>query len=518
MRSLSNLVTLALALAGGARAAEYNSFDGPGFPTCYDVTAVHNATSWFPSSRLPPPQGNRFAQEERVTWYDTQCADLPTEIIRTELVNQISDFDLPAGAESGTVVVEAGVTFFQLADYLHARGANIGTGLVNWNISLGGSVAMGAHRTSLREDAVVVGGVLSMDIIDGTGTIRTIERDESNDEWLAASTSLGLLGIIARLKMKIYPETVLYAMQKTFDEEDVLNGDIEALISPYLTANLWQLLPAKEPKGCSGPYKRKFHQRYYDVVGPDDVNQNGLQSTFSLTGIEAAAAISILNTGKALATSNMLAEEIFFGIWEKPNFHTKDTNEELTTWPVTGYNYDVLIGGLYPDQKAEWDYNLRGYTLELAFPVPLANKMLKRVRELFDAQWKEKLIVMTSTYRSGINIKFGKPHYDLLGQVTTNTSDGADWSKGAIMFDFPSFRPNIGDQLRFNEPFYHNLSQTLINEFPCRPHWTKNTREVLTQSVKNLDPDHIARFKAVREDFDPKGIFRSVVGEIIGVY
>lgn len=45
MRSSSNLVTLALALAGGVRAAEYNSFDGPGFPTCYDVTAVHNATS-----------------------------------------------------------------------------------------------------------------------------------------------------------------------------------------------------------------------------------------------------------------------------------------------------------------------------------------------------------------------------------------------------------------------------------------------------------------------------------------
>lgn len=45
MRSSSNLVTLALALAGRVRAAEYNSFDGPGFPTCYDVTAVHNATS-----------------------------------------------------------------------------------------------------------------------------------------------------------------------------------------------------------------------------------------------------------------------------------------------------------------------------------------------------------------------------------------------------------------------------------------------------------------------------------------
>ena len=33
----------------------------------------------------------------------------------------------------------------------------------------------------------------------------------------------------------------------------------------------------------------------------------------------------------------------------------------------------------------------------------------------------------------------------------------------------------------------HNLATTLITEFPCRPHWTKNTRDVLTQSVKNLD-------------------------------
>ncbi|KAI3393627.1 hypothetical protein diail_3854 [Diaporthe ilicicola] len=501
MRPSNNLVIVAFALLSGARAVEYDSFDGPGFPTCYNVTAVHNATSVDEMVSLVQAAAASGTQVRAGgkghMWYDTQCADLPTEIIRTEFVNQISDFDLPEGAESGTVVVEGGVTFFELADYLHARGANIGTGLVNWNISLGGSVAMGAHRTSLREDAVVVGGVLSMDIIDGSGNIRTVERDESNDEWLAASTSLGLLGIIARLKMKIYPETVLYAMQNTLDEADVLNGDIEALIAPYLTANLW---------------------RYYDVVGPNGTNQNGLQSTFSLTAVEAAAAISILNTGKALATSNMLAEEIFFGIWENPNFHTKDTNEALTTWPVTGYNYDVLIGGLYPDQKAEWDYELHGYTLELAFPVTMANKMLNRVRELFDAQWTENLIVMTATYRSGINIKFGKPHYDLLGQVTSNTSDGADWSRGAIMFDFPTFRPNIGDHLRFNEPFYHNLSQTLVNEFPCRPHWTKNTREVLTQAVKNLDPDHLARFKAVREDFDPNGIFKSVVGEIIGVY
>lgn len=59
------------------------------------------------------------------------------------------------------------------------------------------------------------------------------------------------------------------------------------------------------------------------------------------------------------------------------------------------------------------------------------------------------------------NIKFGKPNYDLLGQVTYNTSDGADWTKGTIMFDFPTFRPSIGDHLRFNEPFCKSTSINL---------------------------------------------------------
>jgi hypothetical protein len=40
----------------------------------------------------------------------------------------------------------------------------------------------------------------------------------------------------------------------------------------------------------------------------------------------------------------------------------------------------------------------------------------------------------------------------------------------------------------------HNLAKTLIDEFPCRPHWTKNTREVFQQATKNLDPEVIIYF------------------------
>ncbi|KAH7312516.1 hypothetical protein B0I35DRAFT_488155 [Stachybotrys elegans] len=487
-------------------ASVYNTFDGEGSPSCYNVTEVHNATSVDHIVSLVKDAKSKGLQVRAAAkghmWYDTQCSDDETMIIRTEFVNGIHDFDLDAG----TVTIEAGVTFFQLSAWLHERGANIGTGLVNWNISIGGCVAMGAHRTSLRNDAVVVGGVRKLDIIDGNGEIRTVEKDEDNDEWLAASTSLGLLGVIARLQLSIYPETKVWARQEILDEADVIGGNLTDLIAPYETANLWWW-----------PYKKKFHWRYYDSVPANESDQEGFQSTFSVTELEANTAKALLDSGKFFPSSNWLAEEIFFGQWEAPNFRDKRTNEPIKEFPVYGWNYDVLIGGLYPDQKPVWEYGLKGYTLELAFPMTRANEMLKRVRGLFDAEAK-KLRFMSATYRSGINIKFGKAHFDFLGQVTTGTADGEDWSQGAIMFDFPSYRPSIGDQKRYNEEFYINLANTLIDEFTCRPHWTKNTRDVLQRASKHIDPSYLARFKAVKDKFDPTGLYRSVVGEILGLY
>jgi FAD/FMN-containing dehydrogenase len=233
MRSLPKLGQLLAALLAttGAAAFEYNTFDGPGFPSCYNVSRVHDAVSVadmaavvkeVAATAASSSSGTSSAAVGRVRaagkghmWYDTQCSDAWTVVVRTEQVNAISEFELPEGAERGTVWVEAGTTFFQLADYLHARGASVGYTLTNWNISFGGSVAMGAHRSSIREDSMVAAGVLAMDIIDGRGEVRRVVRDEEDDEWLAASTSLGLLGIIARIQLQVYPDTKVYAKQAT---------------------------------------------------------------------------------------------------------------------------------------------------------------------------------------------------------------------------------------------------------------------------------------------------------------
>ncbi|KAG6829433.1 hypothetical protein H0H87_011417 [Tephrocybe sp. NHM501043] len=432
------------------------------------------------------------------------CSDDPnTIIIKTDAVNGISDLVLENGV--GSVVVEAGVTFPQVAEWLHDRGGSLGYTLVNWNITIAGAIAMGAHRSSLREDSQVSAAALAFDIINGNGDLVHLEKDQSDDTWLAATTSLGLLGIIARVKLSILYDFKVYANQTTLDEADVLNGDIYAQISPYVTANYWWW-----------PGQKKFHLRTYGVV-PITKAGNAFQSTFSVTETEGNLALGLLNSGQNLSFPNFATEGIFYGLWSAPNFHVKTNDLPILGWPVYGFAYDVLIGGLYPNQKPEWEYGLHGKTLELAVPITQANALLKRVRELFDQAAADGKAV-TSTYRSGINIKFGKPFDSFLGQTTERVGNRtADWSKGAMMFDFPSFIPTLGDHHRYNEAWYGTLAKTLIDEFPVRPHWTKNTRDIFQQALKNLDQDSLQRFAKVRERFDPNKTFKSIVGEIIGV-
>lgn len=220
MPPLKHLPVLLPLLALGATAIPYNTFDGPGHPACNNVSQVINATSVDEIVSLVADAADSGtpvrASGKGHMWYDTMCSDDPsTLVIRTEFVNGISEFDLPDGADGGTVLIEAGVTFFQLAEYLHARGASVGYTLVNWNITLAGSVAMGAHRSSLREDSMVAAGVEEVHLVDGKGALRVVARDEGSDEWLAASTSLGLLGVIARLKVRVYPDFKVYAKQET---------------------------------------------------------------------------------------------------------------------------------------------------------------------------------------------------------------------------------------------------------------------------------------------------------------
>lgn len=210
------------------------TFDGPGFPSCLaPISQIHTPPS-IPSLQSLIRAAARAGHRVRAagaghSWYDTQCStntSVQTVILRTDSLTGITDLSLPGGGGGGggggdggygTVVVEAGVTFFQLAAYLHERGASVGYALTNWNITFGGAVAMGAHRSSLREASMVAAGAEGVEIVDAAGGRRWVGRgDGRGEEWAAASTSLGLLGVVVRVKLRVWEDTKVFAMQTTW--------------------------------------------------------------------------------------------------------------------------------------------------------------------------------------------------------------------------------------------------------------------------------------------------------------
>ena len=100
MLPLAGLAAAALLGAPAASAFEYNTFDGPGFPSCYNVSRVHDATSVEDMQavvREAAESGHLVrAAGKGHMWYDTQCADDWTVIVRTENVAGIYDFELGA--------------------------------------------------------------------------------------------------------------------------------------------------------------------------------------------------------------------------------------------------------------------------------------------------------------------------------------------------------------------------------------------------------------------------------------
>lgn len=106
------LIALA-SLAYHGLALEWNTFDGEGNVACYNVTEVKDAHSVSEVQELVKDAASRNllvrAAAKGHMWYDTQCADQDTMIIKMEGVNDIWDFD----HEAGSVMIEGGVTFFQ---------------------------------------------------------------------------------------------------------------------------------------------------------------------------------------------------------------------------------------------------------------------------------------------------------------------------------------------------------------------------------------------------------------------
>ena len=127
---------------------------------------------------------------------------------------------VPAPDGTGVVEVGAGVTLATLNDDLHRQGwAMPNLGDIAYQ-TVAGSVSTGTHGTGLGYRGLAA-QVESITLVDGSGALRLVD---SGDELRCARVSLGALGVITSVQLRVVPAFVLEAVESSARLEDILEN------------------------------------------------------------------------------------------------------------------------------------------------------------------------------------------------------------------------------------------------------------------------------------------------------
>ncbi len=104
--------------------------------------------------------------------------------------------------EAGSVTVEAGIRYADLAPALHDEGLALHNLASLPHLSVGGAVATSTHGSGIGNQSLA-GAVTAIDVVTPSGDIERIER--GTDLGAAAIAGLGVFGVVARVSLRVEP-------------------------------------------------------------------------------------------------------------------------------------------------------------------------------------------------------------------------------------------------------------------------------------------------------------------------
>lgn len=124
-------------------------------------------------------------------------------------------------AEHGTVTVLGGTKLKRLGEELLARGlAQENLGDINVQ-SIAGAVSTGTHGTGVGFGSLST-QLEAITLVTASGEALECSTDQNPDVFKAAQVSMGMLGIIARVKLRVVPAKVMHYQGLRKELDDVL--------------------------------------------------------------------------------------------------------------------------------------------------------------------------------------------------------------------------------------------------------------------------------------------------------
>ncbi|KAK4418789.1 putative L-gulonolactone oxidase 6 [Sesamum alatum] len=418
-------------------------------------------------------------------------------LISTKYLNRT----LKINASAMTITVESGVTLRQLINEAAKAKLALPYAPYWWGLTVGGMLGTGAHGSSLWGlGSQVHDYVIQLRIIspatpeEGYAKVRTLETGDP--ELDAAKVSLGVLGVISQVTLKVQPmfkRSVTYITKKDsdFGDEAASFGRLHEFAD-----FMWY------------PSQKLVVYRIDDRVS-SNASGNGV---IDFPGFRSTPSIVLATLRTTEETQESLGDvdgkcingKLTTSTLRSMGYGLKNDGILFTGYPVIGYQNRIQASGSCLDSVEDaritacpWDSRVKGlFFYQTTFSIGLSkvNKFIQDIQKLADLEPKS---------MCGLDLYNG-----ILMRYVTASSAYLGKQEDALDFDITYYRSK-DDPLtpRLYEDILEEIEQMAVFKYNALPHWGKN-RNVAFQGAINKYKN-AAQFLNIKQMYDPLGLFSS---------
>ncbi|KAJ0111950.1 hypothetical protein Patl1_00680 [Pistacia atlantica] len=417
-------------------------------------------------------------------------------LISTKYLNKILRVD----AQAMTITVESGVTLRQIIEGATKAALALPYTPYWWGLTIGGLMGTGAHGSTLYSNGSSVHDyVVELRIVspgsaeDGYAKVRVL--NETHQDLLAAKVSLGVLGVISQVTLKLQP---LFKRSITYQMKDDLDLADEAVSfgrqHEFADINWY-------------PSQRKAIYRIDDRVS-SNTSGNGLYDYTPFRSTLTATLAIIRTTEENQESTNdangkCTGAMLVTSTLRNSAFGLTNNGILFTGYPVIGFQNRLQSSGTCLDSPQDklitacsWDSRIKGeFFHQTTFTIGLS--VVKNFIE--DVQ---KLVALEPKSLCGLELYNG-----ILMRYVKASSAYLGKQEDSIDFDISYYRSKDPMTPRLYEDILEEIEQMAVFKYGGLPHWGKNRNLVFDGVIKKYK--NAGKFIKIKEKYDSLGLFSS---------
>lgn len=401
--------------------------------------------------------------------------------------------------KSMTVTADSGVGLRDLIDKVEDAGLSLVAAPYWEGVSIGGLISTGAHGSSWwgKGGAVhdhVVGISLVVPAGQSEGYAKILQLDNQNPIFNAAKVSLGVLGIISKVRLSLEPG-FKRSITNIFNNDANFENEFMDIAGKHEFADInWY------------PSRQVAVYRYDDRV-PLNSSGDGLNDYLGFQSNLILVSESVRATEKALETARNVKGKCTVAAtvvgFKKLSGNGLKNNLMFTGYPVIGRQGRMQTSGSCQHSSAAnilsscaWDPRIKGlffYETTAIFPASKFKSFIQDVKKLRNLNINN--FCGVDVY-NGFLIRFIKASTAYLGQ-----------SEDSVVIDFNYYRANDPMTPRLNQDVWEEVEQMAFFKYGAKPHWAKN-RNLAFLGVQQKYPQ-FSKFLAAKKQLDSQSMFSS---------